>query len=40
MAVSHDVNAMMFFMKTELVMPLIFLKFVYHAFLFGTMVLQ
>ena len=31
MAVSHDVNAMMFFMKTELVMPLIFLKFVYHA---------
>ncbi len=31
MAVSHDVNAMMLFMKTELVMPLIFLKFVYHA---------
>lgn len=31
MAVSHDVNAMMFFMKTDLVMPLIFLKFVYQA---------
>lgn len=31
MAVSHDVNAMMLFMKTELVMPLIFLKFVYQA---------
>ena len=28
MAVSHDINAMMFFMKTDLVMPLIFLKFV------------
>jgi uncharacterized RDD family membrane protein YckC len=31
MAVSHDINAMMFFMKTDLVMPLIFLKFVYQA---------
>lgn len=31
MAVSHDMNAMMFFMKTDLVMPLIFLKFVYQA---------
>ncbi|KAB7886819.1 RDD family protein [Poseidonibacter ostreae] len=31
MAVSHDVNAMMFFMKTDLVMPLIFLKLVYQA---------
>jgi uncharacterized RDD family membrane protein YckC len=31
MAVSNDINAMMFFMKTDLVMPLIFLKFVYQA---------
>ena len=31
MAVSHDINAMMFFMKTDLVMPLIFLKLVYQA---------
>ena len=31
MAVSHDVNAMMYFMKTDLVMPLIFLKFVYQT---------
>ena len=31
MSVSHDINAMMFFMKTDLVMPLIFLKFVYQA---------
>lgn len=32
MAVSHDVNAMMYFMKTDLVMPLIFLKLVYQTF--------
>ncbi|WP_122893029.1 RDD family protein [Arcobacter peruensis] len=31
MAVSHDVNAMMYFMKTDLVMPLIFLKLVYQT---------
>ena len=31
MAVSNDMNAMMFFMKTDLVMPLIFLKFVYQT---------
>ena len=31
MAVSHDINAMMYFMKTDLVMPLIFLKFAYQA---------
>ncbi len=31
MAVSNDLNAMMFFMKTDLVMPLIFLKVVYQA---------
>lgn len=31
MAVSHDMNAMMYFMKTDLVMPLIFLKLVYQT---------
>ena len=31
MAVSNDMNAMMFFMKTDLVMPLILLKLVYQA---------
>ena len=31
MAVSNDINAMMFFMKTDLVMPLIVLKLVYQA---------
>lgn len=31
MAVSHDMNAMMYLMKTDLVMPLIFLKIIYHT---------
>jgi uncharacterized RDD family membrane protein YckC len=31
MAVSQDLNAMMFLMKTELVMPLIILKFLYQT---------
>ena len=31
MAVSQDLDAMMFLMKTELVMPLIILKFLYQA---------
>jgi len=31
MAVSDDVNAMMYFIQTDLVMPLIFLKFVYQS---------
>jgi len=31
MAVSNDINAMMIFIQTDLVMPLIFLKFVYQS---------
>ena len=31
-AVSHDMNAMMYLMKTDLVMPLIFLKVIYQTF--------
>lgn len=32
LAVSHDMNAMMLLMKTDLVMPLLMLKIIYHTF--------
>ena len=32
LAVSHEMNAMMLLMKTDLVMPLLMLKIIYHTF--------
>lgn len=32
LAVSHDMNAMMLLMKTDLVVPLLMLKIIYHTF--------
>ena len=32
LAVSHDMNTMMLLMKTDLVMPLLMLKIIYHTF--------